>query len=112
MPLRSLPLVEGGGQGKYAKIDFEVTAATEVQSSIGSRGEKDKAICGLFYSPHTKEKKCFFAVLMIFLFCLVGNVSLANACLSLKEKKKKGCVLRCFSHLMLTVKSIQLCFQA
>ena len=29
---------------------------------------------------------------MIFLFCLVGNVSLANACLSLKKKKKRLCL--------------------
>lgn len=112
MPLRSLPLVEGGGQGKYAKVDFEVTAAAEVQSSVGSRGEKDKAICGLFYSPRTKEKKYTlqFSYDFSLLFswkCVLGQ------CLPLfKKKKKKGCVLRCFSHLMLTVKLIQLCFQA
>lgn len=53
-----------GGQGKYVSVDSEVIAAREVQSLIGSRGEKDRAICGLFYSSHTKEKKYFFAILL------------------------------------------------
>lgn len=50
---------ERGGQGKYARVDFEVIATREVQSPVGSRGEKDKATCGWFYSPSTKKKYFF-----------------------------------------------------
>lgn len=83
--------MEGGGQGKYAKVDFEVTAATEVQSSVGSRGEKGKAICGLLYSPYTKEKKytlqfsCYFSLLFSWK-CVLGQ------CLPLFKKEKKKAV--------------------
>ena len=59
MPLKSLHLVERGGRAKYARVDFEVVATTEVQSPIGP-----KVICRLFYLPHTKEKKYFFIILV------------------------------------------------
>lgn len=72
-----------GGQGKCPKVDFKVLATRELQSCVGSRGEKDRAICGLFYSPSTKKKKYFFHIIFFFLFSLAGNVSLADASLSL-----------------------------
>lgn len=45
---------------------------------------------------------------MIFLFCLVGSVSLANTCLSLKKKNNKNLCLKVFqsSHVNYTINKV------
>lgn len=112
MLLRSLHLVGRGGQGKCPKVDFKVLATRELQSCVGSRGEKDRAICGLFYSPSTKKKKYFFHI--IFFSLLFSWKCVLGWCFSLSVSflKNNGYVLRCFSRLTFTENLMWLCFQA
>lgn len=86
MPLRSLHLVGRGGQGKYAEVDFEVIAAREAQSPVGSTGERDK-VKVVFFTSYQRKEILLCKSYVTFLFSLVGNVSLAIACLSLSSFK-------------------------